>query len=150
MKLPTVDAHFVLSTDGKVMALPRGTAGHPAADPARFDAVIEGRAPHARTSPARTGARRLRRVLGTLRRDLGVVRLLCDSDPPLFRELAAGGFVTRLHLTVLPCIAGGAKADTLTGPPATALLARSIPLRLESVKVSRGQTHATYAFPRGA
>lgn len=149
MKLPVVEAHFVLSTDGKVVAPPRGGTRHPAAAPENFDAVIDGRAAPAR-SASRPAAAELRRVLAALRRDFGVVRLLCDSDPQLFRALVEGGLVKRLHLTFLPCIVGGAKADTVTGPPATALLTKSIPLRLGSFEVSGGRAHATYAFPRAA
>lgn len=87
------------------------------------------------------------RALAILARNYGVRSVLCEGGAELFRSLVVAGLVRRLHITFAPIVIGGADAPTLLGPARTALLRRSIPLRLETFRQECSEAFATYGFP---
>jgi riboflavin-specific deaminase-like protein len=76
----------------------------------------------------------LARMLGTLRTEHGIKRLVCEGGPQLFRALLLEELIDELHLTVTPRIFGGRKAPTLTGQ-AGDFLPRSQAWRLCAMEV---------------
>ena len=84
----------------------------------------------------------------------GEVRLRLSLDgkllgPPSLatriRSLLAAGELERLHVTFVPCIAGGASTPTLLGPPLASLLQKSVKLRLERMQQKGARCEAVYA-----
>ena len=63
-------------------------------------------------------------------------------------SMLEAGTLRRLRVVFVPQIAGGAEAPTLTGAPLRALLVKSIPLRLESMRIKGDCCEADYAVPR--
>jgi len=63
------------------------------------------------------------------------------------REMIAAGELQFLRVSFVPCVAGGAQLPTLTGKPASALLARSVRLRLRGLSARGGRIDALYEVP---
>jgi riboflavin biosynthesis pyrimidine reductase len=64
--------------------------------------------------------------------------------------MVEGGLLQTLHVSFAPLILGGANAPTLLGPAGSALLKRSIPLRLEGFSPRGGGAHAVYRMAAGS
>lgn len=88
----------------------------------------------------------LRRALEILARDYGVSSVHCDGDAALFREIVLQDLAQTLRVTFVPLVLGGAKASTLLGPTASALLPHSVPLRLKSFRKSGDRAIASYVI----
>jgi riboflavin-specific deaminase-like protein len=92
----------------------------------------------------------LRQALLVLARDYGVRSVLCEGGADVFRAMVEGGLLQTLHVSFAPLILGGANAPTLLGPAGSALLKRSIPLRLEGFSPRGGGAHAVYRMAAGS
>lgn len=77
-------------------------------------------------------------MLGILRSDYGVRRLVCEGGAMLFRTLAERGLVDELFLTVAPVIFGGAGAPSLTGLPGE-FLPGPVEFRIAAMDVRNGE-----------
>ncbi len=82
-------------------------------------------------------------VLTALRELYGVRTLVCEGGPTLFRQLVELDALDELHLTLAPCLFGGAAAPTLTGTN-PAFLATIRPFRLESLRVVADECFLRY------
>jgi riboflavin-specific deaminase-like protein len=80
----------------------------------------------------------LAEVLGTLREDYGVKRVVCEGGPTLLRALLTAELVDELHVTLCPLVFGGKKAPTLTGM-AGEFLPRSASLQLVEMLSAEGE-----------
>lgn len=163
MKLPEIAAAFTVSFDGKIVAPGAGLLARrgKGSEPLRVLFSNSGRVPASlRSTPAvifttramtdalrrklektadvrvepRAKTIHLRRALEILARDYGVRSAVCEGDAELFRSLAMQNLVRILRVTFAPLVIGGAETPTLLGPAVSALLPRSIPLRLESFR----------------
>lgn len=63
------------------------------------------------------------------------------------RRLLSEGTPGRLHVTFVPCIAGGARRATLLGDPAAGTLARSVRLHLERFATKGRVAEVVYRIP---
>ena len=135
-----VEACCVLTADGKtrpcasapraVRAWLRGLAG-------RCDSVVR---PSSGAPDALVAA--LGRVSGR--------RVLVEGGPEILRGAIAAGILTHLHAAILPVVAGGAEAPTVSGFAASALLRRSVALRLRRLQRVDGAALASYSLEKSA
>ncbi len=86
-------------------------------------------------------------VLSALRGIYNVRTLVCEGGPTLFRQLVELNALDELHLTLAPCLFGGASAPTLTGTDPD-FLAAIRHLRLESLREHAGECYLRYRARR--
>jgi 5-amino-6-(5-phosphoribosylamino)uracil reductase/2,5-diamino-6-(ribosylamino)-4(3H)-pyrimidinone 5'-phosphate reductase len=86
----------------------------------------------------------VRKALQILARNYGVCSALCEGGPALLKQFLQEGLLQRLNITFAPMIFGGAEAPTLIGPAASALLPRSIRLKLDHFEVRGKEAFAVY------
>ncbi len=146
MKPPAVEAHLVLTADGK-LAAGRGSP----LESFRWrptDALLtQSRRKPSADRPLVVVVNRStdwRKLLAALARDQGIRRFICGGEPPVLKALVEHGLLSRLHVVFAPLIAGGARTPTLLGPAATAVLARSVALELERFTSAGAHARATY------
>ena len=87
----------------------------------------------------------IRNAMEILARNYGVRSAVCEGGPTLLRAFLDEGMLNRLNITFAPVIFGGAEAPTLFGPAGTALLRRSVPLKLENFETHGGEGFAVYS-----
>ena len=87
-------------------------------------------------------------MLGTLRAEYRVKRLVCEGGPRLFRAMLAENLVDEIHLTLAPRIFGGRAAPTLTGLPGD-FLPHSTRCTLREMDVVEGECFLRYRVLRG-
>jgi riboflavin-specific deaminase-like protein len=83
-------------------------------------------------------------AFAVLAHEYGVRDAVCEGGPTLIKALLEQNLLDRLHITFAPLIFGGAAAPTLIGPADRAVLSKSIPLTLESLKVEGSEAFASY------
>ena len=86
----------------------------------------------------------IRKALQILARNYGVRSALCEGGPALLKQFLQEGLLHQLNITFAPVIFGGAEAPTLIGPAASALLPRSVRLKLDHFEVRGKEAFAVY------
>lgn len=89
----------------------------------------------------------LTQMLVTLREEYGVLRLVCEGGPQLFRSLLVARLVDEIHVTFCPRIFGSEKAPTITGP-AGDFLPSSVHCALREMKVVGDECFLRYRVER--
>jgi len=146
MKLPAVEARLTLTVDGR---LADTETFAPKFFRWRHDDALLTQKPRKPlvAGVLVVGAGRtdeLRKLLAALARDHGVRRVICGGEPPLLKALVGQELLSRLRVVFVPVIEGGACTPTLLGPAATAVLPRSVALKLERFTAGGGRPRATY------
>lgn len=89
----------------------------------------------------------LREMMGTLRQEYSVQKLVCEGGGQVFRSLLAEDLVDEVHLTLCPRIFGGIAAPTLTGV-AREFLPHSTRCNLESMEIAEDECFLRYTVER--
>ncbi len=92
----------------------------------------------------------LREMLGTLRREYGVRRVICEGGPTLLVGLQEAGCLDELNLTLCPLIFGGVAAPSLTGTVAERFLTVTSQCTLEKMEAGEeGEWFLQYRIAAG-
>jgi riboflavin biosynthesis pyrimidine reductase len=146
MKRPVVEAHLALTIDGKLAGRERSALE--SFRWRRTDALLTQKKPGPMPAAPRVvvwkRSDELREALVVLAQNHGVRRVICGGEPALLKALVEQELLSHLHVVFAPVVAGGARNPTLLGPAATALLPRSVPLKLEHFSAAGEHSRATY------
>jgi riboflavin-specific deaminase-like protein len=84
------------------------------------------------------------RAFRWLRHEFGVKRLLCEGGGETNAALVESGIVDEIHITVCPLVLRGRSAPTFCDGKGAASLKTATRLKLNTVKVVRGELFLTY------